>query len=246
MRRLGIAVLAVVAAFWWCGTDSFVGDAPGDSGATALLSAIVSGDFDRSHPLALVPADWASVMGFTPVVVAGPRGRSMLAKATGDCSSFTGRTKYDFTAVCMEHDLSYDVIRYAERIGAPLPAAARRSADDMFDRDLHARCDQLQVTGWDSLLCNTYATGFAEVVRVNSWRQGYRAPEPENALRWWAMALLALTLMALPFALSRLRHPRRRQDPFDLLRPGAGLPTHRRGPGQSSADSVSQVSHGTA
>lgn len=228
MRRVGVGLLAFLAAFWWCGMDSSVGSAPGDVGATVMLTAITTGDFDRARPATVVPTAWSATMGYRPILVPGPRGETMLAKPTGDCSSFTGQTGYDFTPVCMEHDLAYDVVRYAARVGDPLPASARQAADDMFDRDLHARCDELGVTGWSKIMCNIYASGFATGVRMNSWRQGYRSPDPENTIRWWAMLLLALTLMCLPRAVRSVRTPdrMRRPDPFGLARTGTGpLPT---------------------
>lgn len=223
-----MALLALLAAFWWCGTDSSVGDEPGDAGATTMLAAITSGDFDHTRPNSVIPAGWVTTMGYRPILVPGPRGETMLAKPTGDCSSFTGQTGYDFTPVCMEHDLAYDVVRYAHRVGRPLPASGRQAADDMFDRDLHARCDQLGVTGWSKVMCNIYASSFAFAVRVNSWRQGYRSPDPESSIRWWSMALMTLVLLAVPRTIRMLRRTedRVRPDPFGLTRRGASaLPT---------------------
>lgn len=229
-----MALLSLLAAFWWCVTDSSIGNEPGDAGATILLSAITTGNFDHDRAATVIPPAWSATMGYRPILVPGPRGETMLAKPTGDCSSFTGQTGYDFTPVCMEHDLAYDVVRYAARVGAPLPETARQAADDMFGRDLHAQCDALGVSGWDSLMCNTYASGFAFAVRVNSWRQGYRSPDPESNRRWWAMMLMALTLMCFPRALRSLRQPDRRLwiDAFGLTRTGvAPLPTrHPRAP----------------
>lgn len=220
-------LLAVLAAFWCCGTDFEEPDRTGDPAAQRMLDAVTTGDFPLARPDAVVPARWASVMGYLPEVIAGPRGTPVLAKPTGDCSSFTGKTSYDFSATCMEHDLAYDVLRYAGRIGAALPAAARRQADDMFDRDLHARCTQLGVTGGDALMCHTYATGFTVAVELNSWRQGYRPPEAESPWRWIAMVSLTALLLLLPRTWRRARGRRPQDDPFGIAVSRAVVPAPR-------------------
>lgn len=215
MGRTVWVLLALAAAFWLCGTDSPQPSGRADPAAERALEAVTLARFDPVRPAASFPADFPAVMGYTPIVIGGPDGTPILAKPTGDCSSFTGRTAYDFTAVCMEHDLAYDVVRYAHHIGGPLEASARRAADDMFGRDLHGRCDQLQVEGLNAAACHMYAEGFVDAVRINSWRQGYRSPEPESNWRWTAMLLLTLSFALVPRVAGQQRRNRQR-NPFGI------------------------------
>lgn len=216
MRRwVAVVALALAAAFWLCGTDPLQASGQGDPAAQRALDAVTTGTFDLQRPTAEFPAGFAAVMGYRPEVATGPHNTPILYKPDGDCSSFTGNTAYDFSIVCKEHDLAYDIVRYATRTGTPLDPAARQQADAMFDRDLHARCDQLRVTGFDWGMCHTYAEGFAQAVKLNSWRQGYRAPEQESPWRWTAMLLLFGGFLGIPLALRFLRN-RRAAQPFAI------------------------------
>jgi hypothetical protein len=241
MRRwLALMVLALAASFWLCGTTPLRSAGHGDPAADRALDTVTTGQFDPSRPTATFPADYAAVMGYLPQVTTGPHGTPILYKVNGDCSSFTGNTKYDFSVVCKEHDLSYDLIRYAQRVGRPLDPTARQQADHMFGRDLHARCDQLHVTGFDWGMCHTYAESFVEAVRINSWRQGYHAPEQESPWRWTAMLLLFGGFLCLPLTLQFLRDggPGR---PFAGEFLGGGV-----GTGQFSPERVTHSLHGMA
>jgi len=240
-RWVGTVALALTAAFWLCGTDSRQPEGHTDPAAARAMTAVTTETFNPKNPDAAMPADWFSVMGYRPQVVTGPRGVPILTKPNGDCSSFTGRTEYDFTDVCKEHDLAYDVVRYATRIHAPMDPAGRQAADAMFGRELHARCDQLHVTGFHWGICHAYAEGFVQVVRINSWRQGYRSPDPESNWRWSAMVLLAGGFLYLPAASRGLR--RRQGAPFQ---PADLLPRHPVRLAQPSADRVTHSLHGMA
>ena len=114
------------------------------------------------------------------------------------------RPYYDFDLVCKEHDLAYDVIRYAGRVGAPLPMEARERADDMFQSELHATCDAQNVNGASAALCHTFAQSFAWAVMINSWRQSYHSPEDEDLLTPFAYTLLLVAILA-PFWVFRRR-----------------------------------------
>ena len=223
-RWAGTVVLALLAAFYVIGLDSTEPDRPGDPGAAHALTAVTQAQFNPSDPAAAFPADWQRVMGYLPRTAIGPQGKPILIKPTGDCSAPNGPTEYDFDTVCKEHDLSYDVLRYAGLIGHPLPPAARQSADDMFDRELHGRCDQLHVSGLDFGICHTYAESFAVVVKFNSWRQGYRPPGQESPWKWTALLLLAGSLVAMPTTTKRLF---RSTSPLPW-QPAGMLPTHLR------------------
>lgn len=240
-RSVGAVALALAAAFWLCGMNTTQPSGLGDPAAQRALVAVTTETFDAHHPDATMPADWASVMGYRPLVTIGPKDVPILYKPDGDCSSFTGNTEYDFSPVCKEHDLSYDVIRYANRIDRPLDPSARQTADDMFDRELHARCDQLRVTGLDGVMCHTYAEGFAQVVKVNSWRQGYRSPDPESNWRWSALLLLTGGFLGIPLLVRYLR--RRAVGPLHPDRFLTTMPVRSR---QLSADNDNQVSQSIA
>jgi hypothetical protein len=196
-RWIATALAALIAAFLMLGVDSVEPDASGDPAAARALIAVTTATFDPHHPAAAFPSDWQAVMGYLPATARGPHGTPILIKPTGGCSSPLGPTDYDFDVVCKEHDLSYDVLRYSGNVGAPLPAAARQAADDMFGRELHARCDQQHLTGWSYGTCHLLAESFVDVVRVNSWRQGYRPPGRENDWQLLSILLLATGLTGL-------------------------------------------------
>ncbi len=240
-RWVGTVALALTAAFWLCGTNSTQPVGRGDPAAARAMTAVTTETFDPRHPDAVMPANWFSVMGYRPRVVIGPRDVPILIKPNGDCSSFTGRTEYDFTNVCKEHDLAYDIVRYATRIQAPMAPSGRQAADAMFGRELHARCDQLKLTGFHWGMCHTYAEGFVQVVKINSWRQGYRSPDPESNWRWSAMFLLAGGFLCLPAVFHRTR--RRPHGPYG---PADLLPGHPMRLAQPSADRVTHSLHGIA
>lgn len=204
-RWVGTILVAFLAAFWLIGMDSSEPDYAGDAGAVRALNAVTHAQFVATDPAASFPSNWLAVMGYQPQTAVGPHGTPILIKPTGDCSSPSGPTEYNFDTVCKEHDLSYDVLRYAGLVGHPLSPAARQAADAMFDRELHARCDQQQLSGLNSAVCHTFAESFAVVVKINSWRQGYRPPGKERPWKWSAVLLLSGSLIAVPLSLRRLR-----------------------------------------
>ncbi len=193
-RWIAIAMASFMAAFLVLGVEWVESDSAGDPAAARALDSVTAATFDPHRPAAGFPSDWKSVMGYLPATAIGPHGTPILIKPTGSCSSPLGPTDYNFDVVCKEHDLSYDVLRYSQAIGAPLPAADRRAADDMFGRELHARCDQQHLTGLSFATCHALAESFVDVVRVNSWRQGYRPPGTENGWQWLSIALLTVGL----------------------------------------------------
>jgi len=197
-RWFAIALASLMAAFLALGVDWVESDAPGDSAAARALDSVTSARFDQHDLGKSFPTDWRSVMGYEPGVATGPHGTPILIKPTGGCSApVIGATRYNFDAVCKEHDLAYDVLRYSQIIGDPLPASARRAADDMFGRELHARCDQQGLGGLSFDTCHALAESFVDIVRVNSWRQGFRPPGTENGWQWLAVVLLAFSLLGL-------------------------------------------------
>ncbi|MBM9467183.1 phospholipase A2 [Nakamurella leprariae] len=234
VRWFALLVAAAAAALWTVHITPEP-DAPGDPAAQRALDAVTSAAFDPTRPDALFPADFAAVMGYRPQTATGPHGRTILIKPAGDCSSPTGPTAYDFEAVCKEHDLAYDLVRYAGRVGRPMPADARRQADAMFDRELHARCSEQPLGVWDAGVCHSLAESFAVMVEINSWRQGWYPPEPENL--WVLARYLAFIPVFLAAGLlvdRQLRSALRRRRPWDpdllpspVIRRGPVLPWRR-------------------
>lgn len=195
LRRLTYFLLAGTLAFLVLGIQPVDTAATADPAISGALNAITTSTFDPADPTASFPTNYPTVMGYRPVVGIGPDGKAILMKAAGDCSSFSGATEYRFDAVCKEHDLAYDVLRYSDLVGKPLPAPAREQADDMFDRQLHNQCTYSQLTGPDFPICHTMAESFALAVQFNSWRQGFRPPALHESLVHWAVIVLTTLIM---------------------------------------------------
>lgn len=121
------------------------------------------------------PEGFAQVMGYQPALVEnewGPRMRDPY----GDCSAPGGiGPDGEFKAVCKTHDYGYDVLRYFDRIGAPLGPDARKAADAMFRADLFAYAET-QDGFWDRWQTKAWAQAYATAVELTSRAQGYGAP----------------------------------------------------------------------
>ena len=170
---------------------------PGQPQAAQAIRAVTGDQPDAAGQL---PADFRAVMGYLPTVV--PTGPT---RAGGGCSSPFGGTRYHFTADCKQHDLGYDLLRYADAKGQPLGPWARKAVDDRFAAQTRSRCDGFGCWFMSGL--------YTDVVRFNSWRQGYGTPvaEPIGRLLLPVGAGLgtALLLALLPMGRPRLR-PRTR------------------------------------
>ena len=201
--RLATVVVLVVLAFGLLVVradalprTSAVGRGPAAGAVAGLVTAPAGQD-----PLAAVPADFAPVMGYTPVPTRLPDGTLRLAKPTGACSVPGGGAPFEFDQACKVHDYGYDLLRYAHVTGQHLTAEARRQLDAMFARDLHARC-QMERHGLAGAGCHLTAELFSAGVSFNSWRQHHGYPAEER-LPGWAPGL-AIAVLAAPF-LPRLR-----------------------------------------
>jgi fucose 4-O-acetylase-like acetyltransferase len=177
-----------------------VGPGPAAAAVTALVTAPAGQD-----PLAAVPADFSSLMGYAPVPMRMADGTLRLAKPTGACSVPGGGAPFGFDQACKVHDYGYDLLRYAHATGQPLTAEARRQLDAMFTRDLHGRC-QVIGRGLAGAGCHLVVELFTAGVSFNSWRQHHGNPAEER-LPGWALGL-AIPVLAAPF-LPRLRGRRR-------------------------------------
>jgi hypothetical protein len=169
----------------------------GEPHAAAAVRALTTED---PGALDRVPADFAVVMGYRPVLAPATGGHPSPSRADGGCSSPFGGTRYGFTPACRQHDLGYDLLRYADIKGQPLGSWARRSLDDRFATQTRARGHGAggPVT----------AGIYTAVVRFNSWRQGYGAPvaEPAAALTVPAGAGVATAVLVALVPAPRRRH----------------------------------------
>ena len=161
--------------------------------AARAIRAVTNGEPAAANRL---PADFQAVIGYRPSIV-----RDGPTRANGGCSSPFGGTGYHFSAACRQHDLGYDLLRYANAKGQPLAPWARKAVDDRFARQTHARCDDLG--------CQLMAGLYIGIVEFNSWRQGYGTPvvEPIGKLALPVVAGLSTALL-----LGVLPPPRRRTD----------------------------------
>jgi fucose 4-O-acetylase-like acetyltransferase len=200
-RTQPAAVPAAPAAGQPAAAASPVGRGPAAAAVTALTTAPAGPD-----PLAAMPADFAPVMGYTPVPARMADGTVRLAKPTGACSAPGGKAPFGFEQVCKVHDYGYDLLRYAHAGGQHLTRESRRQLDAMFDRDLHARCQTRH--GLARVGCHLLAEGFTAAVSVNSWRQHYGNPAKES-LPGWPLGL-AIPVLAAPFLPRVLRRRGRR------------------------------------
>jgi hypothetical protein len=121
------------------------------------------------------PEGFAEVMGYSPVMVENEWGVRM-RDPYGDCSAPGGiGPDGEFKAVCKTHDYGYDLLRYFDRVGAPLGPEARKAADAVFRADLFAY-SETKDGFWDRWQTKAWAQAYATAVELNSRAQGYGAP----------------------------------------------------------------------
>jgi uncharacterized membrane protein len=140
-----------------------------DPAAARAVTAVTS---DAPDAAAALPGDFADVVGYRPATVRSARGTAAPTRADGGCTSPFGPTSYGFGGACRQHDLGYDLLRYAAAKGEPLGPWARRAVDDHFAATMRARCG--------GPACLATASLYSGVVRFNSWRQGWGTPVVEG------------------------------------------------------------------
>jgi hypothetical protein len=180
-RRAAAVALVVSLALALPGPAGATGATAGAGGGPAAaavgdaLAALVGPGPAPAATVAALPR-YRQVMGYTPAaaILDGDPGRRAV-KADGACSSPLGATWFDFGLACKAHDLGYDLLRYADRVGAPLGPDARRLLDDRFALDLDHRCEATR-RGAAEGLCKLLGRVYAGAARLNSWRQGYGRP----------------------------------------------------------------------
>lgn len=171
----------------------------GDPAAARAVEVLIDGEASgvgrRAELISVVPADYATVMGYRPAVI-DINGSLSLGKPVGACSSPV-HLAFDMEPTCMGHDFGYDLLRYAAEIGAPLGDWARPLIDEWWYTEMHQRCD-LAHTGVRSLACHGQVMATEAIIDVNSWREGDGPPIEENPWRYLgALVLLPITLLAV-------------------------------------------------
>lgn len=154
-----------------------------DLAATRTIQALTSGD------LGAVPNDFPQVMGYAPRTAHLADGSVRVINPKGSCSVPGEGRPFDFAVPCQAHDFGYDLLRYAERRGAPLDASARAEIDTLLDHDLRVQCraDSTPAS------CDATVALFAAGVGFNSWRQVSGPPVDTSGLPRTA-GLVLLTL----------------------------------------------------
>ncbi|WP_256670604.1 hypothetical protein [Nocardia cyriacigeorgica] len=124
---------------------------------------------------AAIPDEFAAVMGYRPAVVDG-----LLLNPHGDCSSPVPLPA-EFETACKAHDLGYDLLRYADRQGAPLGPWARQALDRTLGDRMSLACDA-RTGSFARGRCHVMAGVADTVVDLNSRRQDYGVPVTESFL----------------------------------------------------------------
>lgn len=189
---LGLAITAVSAP----ASDAvgFDGSITGPAGLAVV--GLTSGDPGKAAAAA-IPRGFADYSGYNPVLRQG-----VLVAPDGDCSSPV-ELPPEFDTACMAHDLGYDLLRYADSVGAPLGAWARQELDRSLGVRLHQACDA-HTEPMVRTRCETLASVAATAVELNSRRQHYGVPvvetftqaatqaATEHPTQPWLLRLLAL------------------------------------------------------
>ncbi|MFC0113695.1 phospholipase A2 [Kibdelosporangium aridum] len=147
-------------------------------------------------PLALLPADFSAVEKVVPGRLRAPDGTMRAVHVDGGCSTPLGdeNTRWDYSVGCKAHDLGYDLLRYAEKKGHPLPADLRRRLDDQLSRDMHKQCELNPKNS--AGLCEMVADLYTADLVVNSWHQRWGPPRAEPISSWAVGLLVVIFLFA--------------------------------------------------
>lgn len=133
----------------------------GHPDAARAVRALVSQPAERA--LQALPEDFAEVLGYRPAIRDG-----RLERPDGECSSPVALPER-FEPVCREHDLGYDLLRYAAGRGQPLGPWAREALDARFGGELLRTCPADELLGAPA--CSAAAHVAAAAVELNSARQ---------------------------------------------------------------------------
>lgn len=169
VRVVAISGLATAAGLTFAPSASSL--TTPDSSAERAIEALVVESPTVAN--AALPQDFSLRFGYEPAVTDG-----LLGDPSGDCSSPVPLPA-EFTAACRQHDLGYDLLRYAGRSGHELPPDARKVVDRQLGVALEASCEVRE-----HALSREYCSAWADIaegfVRLNSVRQDYSVPESES------------------------------------------------------------------
>jgi hypothetical protein len=191
----------------------------GDAAAAARAIEALLHPGSGVDPIAELPRDFVAVEKVTPGYLRAPDGTTRAVHMDGGCSTPWGdeNTRWDYSVGCKTHDLGYDLLRYAEKKGRPLPADLRRRLDDQLSQDMHRQC-VLNPQG-SAGTCKAVASVYTAGLLVNSWHQRWGPPRAEPISSWVVGLLVVIFLLAArpPWA--------RRQSPLsDVRQPEGGSP----------------------
>lgn len=171
LRVVVVTGLATAAGLLLAPTASSL-PAP-DRSAEQAITTLVSQPSAAAN--AALPQDFSRRFGYQPTVT-----RGLLGDPSGSCSSPVPLPE-EFTAACRQHDLGYDLLRYAGRSGRDLPPDARRSVDNRLGIEFEESCSTREES-LSRAICLAWADIAEGFVRINSARQGYAVPESETAM----------------------------------------------------------------
>jgi hypothetical protein len=186
LSRAAVLVLGIAAALTVAAPPTSAGPSAGTwSDAVTTLQNLDDGRAAIEH----LPTDFPQVMGYAPELARLADGSVRLVNPDGSCSVPGEGQPFDFAVACKAHDFGYDLLRYAARTHATLPATAREDIDNRLSTDLHAQC----VAGSklpSRASCDATVEVFRAGVGFNTWRQAYDAPMDQSGLPRTAGVLL--------------------------------------------------------
>lgn len=165
------AVTLAAAALAVVGMPSATPSTPPNAAATRAISVLLADPDTRSD--AAVPPGFEARFGYRPQVRDG-----LLGTPDGECSSPVP-LPHEFTPACRQHDYGYDLIRYADARGEPLPGSVRRTIDARLADNMRAACTP-RTPGPSRAACTSSAVVADRAVRLNSWRQNDGIPGSET------------------------------------------------------------------
>ena len=198
---------------------------PPTGGAAAAERAIEAMTHPGPEPtaLSLLPADFTQVTGVKPGAMSAPDGTVRAVHVDGGCSTPWGDddTKWNYAVPCKAHDLGYDLLRYAEKVGQPLDPAIRAGLDARLTADMRDMC-HLNPMGSPGT-CETVASLYTAGLEMNSWHQRWGPPvgDPIGPM----LASVAVIGCLLVFRLRGWLHTRRTQPARPLVTTSAPGPS---------------------
>ncbi len=163
-------VVAVTLTGWTGGQQWLSGGRRSASGTQQPQAADAVAGLVAGRPVVAMPGDFAAVMRYRASTAQGSGGGP--DRSGGGCSSPFGQSAFGFGSACKQHDLGYDLLRYAAIKGQPLGPWARQGLDRRFGERIRASCHNVS--------CRIVAAGYVAAVQLNSWRQGYGVPVRET------------------------------------------------------------------